>query len=74
MKFKPLELLLQRLTVKSGQDHILLKKRRLELGMTQQKVADKAKIQPRHYKRIENGERYIAGASGRIMLAICAVE
>lgn len=54
-------------------DYVLLKNRRLELGLTQQQVADKAKIQLRQYQRVESGERHITGASGRIMLAICAV-
>ena len=77
MEFKPLEF---PTTMFNGeewsillQDHVLLKKRRLELGMTQQQVADKAKIQLRQYQRVESGERHITGASARIMLAICAV-
>ena len=54
-------------------DHVLLRNRRIELGLTQQQVADKAKIQLRQYQRVESGERHIRGASARIMLAICAV-
>lgn len=77
MEFKPLEL---PKTMLNGEewdvlvrDYVLLKNRRLELGLTQQQVADKAKIQLRQYQRVESGERHIRGASARIMLAICVV-
>lgn len=53
--------------------HIVLKNRRIELGLTQQQVADKAKILLRQYQRLESGERSITSASARIMLAVCAV-
>ena len=49
----------------------VLENRRKELGMTQQQVADKAKVQLRQYQRFENGERTIASASMRIGLSIC---
>lgn len=62
----------------NGQEWILmqrdcgvLEKRRKELGMTQQQVADKAKIQLRQYQRFEKGERTMASASMRIGLSIC---
>lgn len=54
-------------------DYMLLRNRRLELGLTQQQVADKAKIQLRQYQRVESGERHIRSASIRMALAICAV-
>ena len=77
MEFKPLELPKMMLNGEEWdvlvQDYVLLKNRRLELGLTQQQVADKAKIQLRQYQRVESGERHITGASARIMLAICAV-
>ena len=77
MEFKPLELPKMMLNGEEWdvlvQDYVLLKNRRLELGLTQQQVADKAKIQLRQYQRVESGERHIRGASARIMLAICAV-
>jgi transcriptional regulator with XRE-family HTH domain len=50
----------------------ILQKRRTELNMTQQQVADKAKIQLRQYQRLESEERSITSASARIMLSVCA--
>lgn len=55
------------------QAHHILRSRREALGLTQQQVADKAKIQIRQYQRLESGERTIVGASMRIGLSICAV-
>ena len=54
-------------------DKGILQLRRKELGLTQQQVADKAKIQLRQYQRFENGEREMSAASMRIGLSICAV-
>lgn len=51
----------------------ILRNRREELNLTQQQVADKAKILLRQYQRLESGERNLTGASARIMLSICAV-
>ena len=51
----------------------ILRTRREELKLTQQQVADKAKIQLRQYQRLESGERSFLGASARIMLSVCAV-
>ena len=51
----------------------ILRDRRLELCMTQQQVADGAKIQLQQYQRLETGERNIESASMRVSLAICAV-
>ena len=77
MKFIPLEL---PKTIYNGKeydvvvyDHVLLKKRRQELGLTLQQVADRAGILLRQYQRVESGERHITSASCRIMLAICSV-
>lgn len=50
----------------------MLKRRREELGMTQQQVADKAKILLRQYQRLESEDRGIASASLRIGLSVCA--
>lgn len=62
----------------NGQEWVLMQRdcgvlenRRKELGMTQQQVADKAKIQLRQYQRFENGERAMASASMRIGVSIC---
>ena len=50
----------------------MLKRRREELGMTQQQVADKAQILLRQYQRLESEDRGIASASLRIGLSVCA--
>lgn len=49
----------------------ILKNRREELGMTQQQVADKAKIQLRQYQRFEKGERDLSSSSMRIGVSVC---
>lgn len=51
----------------------ILRTRREELKLTQQQVADNAKILLRQYQRLESGERNITSASARIMLSVCAV-
>ena len=51
----------------------ILKTRRIELRLTQQQVADGAKVQLQQYQRLETGERNIESASMRIALSICAV-
>mgnify|MGYP003593786130 CR=1 FL=1 len=51
----------------------ILRSRRDELNLTQQQVADKARIQLRQYQRLESEERSILSASARIMLSVCAV-
>lgn len=56
-----------------AKDSDLLRYRRLELGLTQQQVADKAGIRLRQYQRVELGERHITVGSARIMLSICVV-
>lgn len=54
-------------------DKSILIRRRKQLKMTQQQVADAAHIQLRQYQRLESGERSMASASMRIGLSICAV-
>ena len=44
-------------------DGIVLKKRRRQLGMTLQDVADKAGIDIKQYQRFEAGDRELASAS-----------
>lgn len=77
MDYKPLELPKKIFSEQEYlvlvEDHILLRNRRVELGLTQQQVADLAQIQLRQYQRVESGERHITSGSARIMLAICAV-
>ena len=41
----------------------ILKNAREKLGMTQQQVADKARIQLRQYQRFESGERKLISSS-----------
>jgi len=48
-----------------------LKRARTEKGMTQQEVADKAKISIRHYQMFEREEREIANASFRLVISVC---
>jgi len=43
--------------------HSVLREKRLVLGLTQQQVADKAKIAYTQYQRLESGERSIMSAS-----------
>lgn len=54
-------------------DRSVLCRRRKQLRMTQQQVADAAHIQLRQYQRLESGERSMASASLRIGLSICCV-
>ena len=44
-------------------DGIVLKKRRKQLGLTLQDVADKAGIDIKQYQRFESGDRELASAS-----------
>lgn len=48
-----------------------LAKQREALGLTQQEVSDRAKINIRQYQRLENGERSIYNSSFRIGLNVC---
>lgn len=48
-----------------------LRRRRAQLGLTQQQVADIAGIKLVQYQRLESGERSIYGASMRIGAAVC---
>ena len=51
----------------------ILRSRRVQLGLTQQDVADRAGIKLPQYQRLEAGTRLLSGCSMRIGLAICAV-
>ena len=44
-------------------DHQILRERRVILGLTQQKVADRAKIPLQSYQQFESGKRKISRAS-----------
>lgn len=44
----------------------ILKDYREKLGLTQQQIADKAKIQLRQYQRFESGERNLSSSSFNI--------
>lgn len=52
-------------------EHHILRNQREALGLTQQQVADRAKIQLRQYQRLESGERSIYGASFRTAISVC---
>ncbi len=49
---------------------IVLKERRLILGLTQQQVADKAGIKIQHYQAFEGGQRNLMRASFRIACSV----
>jgi len=51
----------------------LLKDARKAKGMTQQQVADMAKINIRHYQGFESGQRNLATATYRIAMEVCTV-
>lgn len=50
-----------------------LEKQREALGLTQQQVAEQAKINVRQYQRIESGERNLRSATFQTGLSICHV-
>ena len=52
------------------QEHHILQYRRKELNLTQQQVADKARIQLRQYQRLESGEQSVSGTSSRILFSV----
>lgn len=54
-------------------DHAPLRYRREEMKLSQQQVADAARITLRQYQRFESGERKLSSASMRIGLSICRV-
>ena len=54
------------------EDYQVLRSRRMQLGLSQQQVADAAQIQLKQYQRIETGNRHISGCSMRVGLAVCA--
>lgn len=49
----------------------ILARRREELGLTKQQVADRAHILLKQYTRLENNERDIRSSSFRIAMSIC---
>ena len=49
--------------VEDGKKYEILREKRVVLGMTQQQVADKAKITIRQYQEFESGDRNIMTAS-----------
>ncbi len=51
----------------------ILRKRRLELGMTQMEVALNAGMQLQHYQNYEYGIRQFSKSSSILVLRICAV-
>lgn len=55
------------------QTHHILRQRRLELGLTQAQVAEKAGILLRQYARIEGQEGTFHSSGARIFLSVCAV-
>ena len=52
------------------EDCQLIKNRRIELGYTQQQIADIAGIKLRHYQRVESGENHITNCTGKVMMRI----
>jgi transcriptional regulator with XRE-family HTH domain len=51
----------------------ILKQARENLGLTQQEVADKAKIHHRQYQRFERGERNLSSSSFNIACRVLEV-
>ena len=51
----------------------ILRKRRIELGMTQMDVALNAGLQLQHYQNYEYGTRQLSKATAILVLRICAV-
>jgi transcriptional regulator with XRE-family HTH domain len=49
---------------------VILRERRLAKNLTQQQVADLARVQLRQYQRLESGERSILSASWNISSSI----
>ena len=47
-------------------EHSILKQAREKLGLTQQQIADKARIHQRQYQRFESGERNLSSSSFNI--------
>ena len=52
---------------------VLLKQRRMELGLTQTQVSKAAGITKQQYQRLESGERRLENASMRIGKPVCFV-
>ena len=53
--------------------HLILKKRREELGLTQKQVSDIASMDIRMYQRLESGERKLSRASFRTGVALADI-
>lgn len=53
--------------------HAVLKRKRQELGLTQQQVANAAGIALRRYQKYEDGDVRLESASFQAGLSICAV-
>jgi DNA-binding XRE family transcriptional regulator len=51
----------------------ILKERRLSLGLTQEQVAERARIHINQYQKFESGERELYSASFRVGVSICIV-
>jgi len=51
----------------------ILKERRTSLGLTQEQVAERARIHINQYQKFESGERDLHSASFRIGISICIV-
>ena len=51
----------------------ILREKRLTLRMTQQEVADKAKIRLQQYQKFEYGQRKLSNSSMVLGLRICAI-
>ena len=56
-----------------NQQSQLLKKRRIELGLTQQEIAVELGMHIRQYQRFEYGEQSLANCSMQTGLRICAI-
>ena len=54
------------------QEGLILRTRRLELGISQQELASAVGLQVRQYQRFEYGERLVSRASMKQGLRICA--
>ena len=54
-------------------EHSILKQARDKLGLTQQQVADKARIHQRQYQRFESGTRNLSSSSFNIACRVLDV-
>lgn len=56
---------------RNNREGLFLRKRRIELGLTQGQVAEQAEIEMQAYQRYEYGKNRLSNASMRIGLRIC---